>query len=59
MMEEIKGKHCPYCEDVGWYARMNCSNNPWEAEQIQCEWCITNLNSVFNLTRHDSGSKHV
>jgi hypothetical protein len=39
---------CPYCDNVGWYARSNCSSLPWEAEQVQCEWCHTNPNSRYN-----------
>ena len=43
------GEKCPDCDDVGWYAVNNCSSLPWEAEQVQCEWCYTNPNSIFNL----------
>ncbi len=45
------GDQCPNCDNVGWYAVSNCSSLPWEAEQVQCEWCYTNPNSVFNLNK--------
>ncbi len=32
--------NCPHCDGKGWYAQMNCSGNPWEAEQVQCENCL-------------------
>ena len=43
-----EGEDCPNCDNVGWYAMMNRSSNPWEAEQVQCEWCYTVQNSKFN-----------
>lgn len=45
------GESCPNCDNVGWYITNNHSFNPWEAEQMQCEWCYTNPNSVFNLNK--------
>lgn len=42
---------CPYCDNVGWYASSNHSSLPWEAEQVQCEWCHTNPNSKFNWNK--------
>lgn len=51
---EIKGEECPYCENVGLYISCNCSSLPWESEQVQCEFCYTNPNSIFNLSRNAS-----
>ena len=31
--------NCIICDGKGWYAHMNCSSLPWEAEQIQCVTC--------------------
>lgn len=30
---------CLICDGKGWYAHMNCSSFPWEAEQIPCVTC--------------------
>ena len=59
---------CPNCDNVGWYAQNNCSSNPWEAEQVQCEWCNTTPNSRYNYenqitkifrdSRNKTGSKN-
>lgn len=51
MENEIKetGEQCPNCDNVGWYMISNYSSLPWEAEQVQCEFCYTNPNSIFNL----------
>lgn len=54
---ETKGEQCPNCDNVGWYIDSNCSSFPWEAEQVQCEFCYTNPNSIFNLMPHSSNSK--
>ncbi len=40
------GEQCPYCPDQGWYVEPN--RNTGEPEQVQCEWCNTNPNSVYN-----------
>jgi hypothetical protein len=42
-----KGDHCPNCPDQGWYI---VADNSGEPEQVQCEWCYTVPNSVFNQT---------
>ena len=36
------------CGNVGWYA--DCCHNEFDQwqEQVQCEFCYTNPNSVFN-----------
>jgi hypothetical protein len=39
--------HCPNCPDQGWYI---VADNSGEPEQVQCEWCYTVPNSVFNQT---------
>lgn len=33
-------QQCPQCEGKGWYAKMNCSSLPHEAEQEQCKDCL-------------------
>jgi hypothetical protein len=47
--DKIKGENCPNCDNFGWYIDCNYSSLPWEAEQVQCEFCWTNPNSVYNL----------
>ena len=42
---------CPNCPNQGWYGQLICSSNPWEAEQVQCEWCYENPKSRFNYQR--------
>lgn len=37
---------CPNCPDQGWYAMPN--HYTGELEQVQCEFCYANPNSVFN-----------
>lgn len=44
---EVEWEHCPICPDQGWYP-VNKNQN-WEQEQ--CEFCWTNLKSVFNQRR--------
>jgi hypothetical protein len=39
-----EGEHCPNCPDQGWYV----GGSPDDPEQIQCEFCYTVENSVFN-----------
>jgi hypothetical protein len=41
---------CPNCLDVGWYmvADSDCEPTP-----VQCEFCYTEPDSVFNRTRTD------
>jgi hypothetical protein len=39
---------CPNCLDVGRYAVESVGAPP---DQMQCEWCYTTPNSVFNITR--------
>ena len=40
---------CPNCVAQGWFVQAD--RNTGEAEQIQCEWCETIENSVFNRKR--------
>ena len=48
--------HCPNCPDQGWFAietggcDMNGENDTRCVEQVQCEFCCTTPNSVFNRT---------
>jgi hypothetical protein len=45
MSEELKS--CKYCEDnSGWYVEYD--HNTGEPVQVQCEFCYTEPNSVFN-----------
>jgi len=37
---------CPDCPDQGWYGIFRGHGND---EQVQCEFCWSNPNSVFNL----------
>ena len=43
------GIHCCHCPDQGWYENPNRYTG--HLEQVQCEFCSTRVNSVFNLTR--------
>lgn len=36
---------CPNCPNQGWYA-VGSNSDGWE--QVQCEFCYTEPNSVFN-----------
>lgn len=38
---------CPDCPDQGWYA----SGADLQWEQLQCEFCYRNPNSLFNVSR--------
>lgn len=46
-MQESEYKNCPHCENVGWYADANPHTG--EPEQVQCEFCYTEENSIFNV----------
>ena len=49
-----ESENCTECEDnQGWYP-MQVGES--EYEQVQCEWCYTNPNSIFNL-RNNKDSK--
>jgi hypothetical protein len=39
--------NCPYCDDVGYTVEPDRHGEP---EQMQCEFCYTVPNSVFNVT---------
>lgn len=41
------GLKCPNCDDVGWYLGV-CDG---DAQQIQCEFCYTVEDSVFNVRK--------
>ncbi|HEY4714352.1 MAG TPA: hypothetical protein VIH30_08975 [Aquirhabdus sp.] len=49
------GINCPNCENQGWYpietggCDMDGENDTRQIEQIQCEFCYTTPNSVFNV----------
>lgn len=47
-----KGLNCPYCGDIGWYADYNWYTG--EPEQVQCEFCYTESNSVFNIRKKNN-----
>ena len=38
---------CPYCPNQGWFE----DADPWTGDpiQVQCEFCYTEANSVFNM----------
>jgi len=38
-----EGEHCPNCPDQGWFI----GGQGDEPEQVQCEFCYTNTNSIF------------
>jgi len=38
-------KVCPNCNNVGWYVVADENGEP---EQVQCQFCYTEPNSVFN-----------
>ena len=40
-------KNCPNCPNQGWYVHPN--NYTGEPEQVQCEFCECEPNSVFNV----------
>ena len=50
-----KAWRCTSCPDQGWYAEQvgGCDpdgeNDTREAVQVQCEWCYTTENSLFNV----------
>ena len=54
---------CPNCPNQGWYAMPNHQTE--EIEQVQCEFCNTEPNSVFNIaqggmySRGADGAEHV
>jgi hypothetical protein len=39
-------KACPNCNNVGWYVMADTNGEP---EQVQCQFCYTEPNSVFNV----------
>ena len=43
----VGGETCPNCDDVGWYAWPIQGSLYGEVEQVQCEWCYVNANSIF------------
>ncbi len=56
-------EHCPNkeCNDQGWYGELihqgydDYGYDIWEPQQVQCEWCYTTPDSVFNYeTRKDT-----
>ena len=46
------GEKCPNCDDEGYYAAGFISN----PEQVQCEFCYTVKNSIFNINTHMAGN---
>ena len=42
----MESKRCPNCDDVGYYA-VGSNADGWE--QVQCEFCYTVPDSVFNI----------
>jgi len=58
-LKQIKDKikivdKCPDCDNTGRYGRQGAED---EWEQVQCEFCWTNPNSVFNLLKSMEGDK--
>ena len=48
-VEASAGLKCPNCDDVGWYSGSYLDGGGEEAEeQIQCEFCYTVADSIFN-----------
>ena len=47
-MEEVF--NCPACPNQGWYTdgELNQNTGECEAVQVQCEFCYTHPQSVFN-----------
>lgn len=43
---EFTAIHCPNCPDQGWYATETAKQ---EWTQVQCQFCHSNPNSVFNI----------
>lgn len=43
------GQSCPNCNNLGWYEGESCNG---ELEQVQCEWCDTTPDSVFNIRQN-------
>ena len=52
-VSDLIGEHCPNCPDVGWYVMEDYQGEP---EQIQCEFCYTVRNSVFNMNDERLGN---
>jgi len=48
-LDTSAGLKCPNCDDVGWYPNQ-ISDDDWE--QVQCEFCYTIKDSVFNRTQN-------
>lgn len=49
LSREVVGEECPRCDNGGWYVVTNIHTG--EPEQIQCEFCCTNPNSLFHVNR--------
>jgi hypothetical protein len=50
IFKKIEGAdRCQHCPDIGWWTGQN--KNTGDAEQVQCEWCSTEENSLFNVIR--------
>jgi len=45
--ELLDAKDCSNCPNQGWWQGVN--RNTGEPEQVQCEYCYTDPNSVFNV----------
>jgi hypothetical protein len=50
--EAVQAIRCPCCADDGYYVQPNL--NTGDPEQVQCEFCYTTPNSVFNIRQRTS-----
>jgi len=50
LKEQLEVFNCPNCPNQGWYSDGYQVNGEWEQEQVQvqCEFCCTHPQSVFN-----------
>lgn len=54
-MDTIDYEDCPHCSNVGWYADANTHTG--DPEQVQCEFCYTTENSIFNVIQRLQAEK--
>ena len=44
-------EQCPNCGNVGYWVEEEIGNGSMEYYQVQCEFCYTNENSIFNYNK--------
>jgi hypothetical protein len=54
---------CPNCDDTGAYLEHCCNGDPKKCEThcpelVQCEFCLTNPNSIFNQKKLYNGGEN-